>query len=193
MVEIDARKLECPKPVLLTKAETDNGTEELRVQVDNEVAVGNVTRFLESAGYEAKREDAPDGKSFFITGRKTGEAARKSADKKTTAILFASDTLGAESDGLGEVLIKAYLGTIAKADEPPATVALMNAGVKLALPESSTFDTLKEIEARGTKILVCGTCTNHFGITDKIKVGVISNMFEIAGSLISADKTIVHG
>ena len=123
MVEIDARKLECPKPVLLTKAETDKGTEELRVQVDNEVAVGNVTRFLESAGYEAKREDAPDGKSFFITGRKTGEAAQKSADKKTTAILFASDTLGAESDGLGEVLIKAYLGTIAKADEPPATVA----------------------------------------------------------------------
>ena len=78
MVEIDARKLECPKPVLLTKAETDKGTEELRVQVDNEVAVGNVTRFLESAGYEAKREDAPDGKSFFITGRKTGEAAQKS-------------------------------------------------------------------------------------------------------------------
>ena len=69
----------------------------------------------------------------------------------------------------------------------------MNAGVKLALPESSTFDTLREIEARGTKILVCGTCTNHFGITDKIKVGVISNMFEIAGSLMSADKTIVHG
>ena len=27
----------------------------------------------------------------------------------------------------------------------------------------------------------------------KIKVGVISNMFEIAGSLMSADKTIVHG
>ena len=27
MVEIDARKLECPKPVLLTKAETDKGTE----------------------------------------------------------------------------------------------------------------------------------------------------------------------
>ena len=30
MVEIDARKLECPKPVLLTKAETDKGTEEPR-------------------------------------------------------------------------------------------------------------------------------------------------------------------
>ena len=44
MVEIDARKLECPKPVLLTKAETDKGTEELRVQVDNEVAVGNLAR-----------------------------------------------------------------------------------------------------------------------------------------------------
>ena len=193
MVEIDARKLECPKPVLLTKAETDNGTDELRVRVDNEVAVGNVTRFLESAGYAATREDAPDGKSFFITGKKTGKAAEKSMGRKTTALLFTSNKLGAESDGLGEVLIKAYLGTIAQAEEPPASIALMNEGVKLALPESSTFDTLKEIEARGTKLLICGTCTNHFGITDQIKIGVISNMFEIAGSLMNADKAIVHG
>ena len=70
MVEIDARKLECPKPVLLTKAETDKGTEELRVQVDNEVAVGNVTRFLESAGYEAKREDAPGRQVLLHHGQK---------------------------------------------------------------------------------------------------------------------------
>lgn len=193
MVEIDARKLECPKPVLLTKAETDKGTGELRVCVDNEVAVGNVTRFLESAGYAAVREEAPDSKSFFIIGKKTGKASDKKAKGRTTAILFASNRLGAESDGLGEVLIKAYLGTIAQSEEPPASIALMNEGVKLALPESSTFDTLKEIESRGTKLLICGTCTNHFGITDQIKIGVISNMFEIAGSLMNADKAIVHG
>lgn len=193
MVEIDARKLECPKPVLLTKAETDKGTEELRVRVDNEVAVGNVTRFLESAGYAAARDEAPDGKSFFITGKKTGTASDKKASGRTTAILFTSNVLGAESDGLGEVLIKAYLGTIAQSEEPPASIALMNEGVKLALPESSTFDTLKEIESRGTKLLICGTCTNHFGITERIKIGVISNMFEIAGSLMNADKAIVHG
>ncbi len=193
MVEIDARKLECPKPVLLTKAETDKGTEELRVQVDNEVAVGNVTRFLESAGYEAKREDAPDGKSFFVTGKKTGEAAAKQSGGRTTAILFASDKIGAESGGLGEVLMKAYLGTIAQAEVPPATIALMNEAVKMALPESSTFDTLKEIEKRGPRLLVCGTCAKHFEITERITIGVISNMFEIAGSLMDADKAIVHG
>ncbi len=193
MVEIDARKLECPKPVLLTKAEVDKGTEDVRVRVDNEVAVGNVARFLESAGYEAKRGDALDGKSFYITGIKTGKTTGNSSGGKTPARLFASDKIGADSDGLGEVLIKAYLGTIAKSDTPPAAIALMNNGVKLAMPESSTFDTLKEIEARGTTLLICGTCTNHFGITDQIKIGVISNMFEIAGSLMNADKAIVHG
>lgn len=193
MVEIDARKLECPKPVLLTKAETDKGTEAVRVCVDNEVAVGNVTRFFENAGYTAQREDGPDGRCFYVTGIKSGKAAEKASGAKTTAILFASDKLGAESDGLGEVLIKAYLGTIAQSDTPPASIALMNEGIKLALPESSTLETLQEIEKRGTKILVCGTCTNHFGVTDQIKVGVISNMFEIAGSLMNADKAIVHG
>lgn len=193
MVEIDARKLECPKPVLLTKAEADKGTEELRVRVDNEVAVGNVTRFLESAGYAASREDAPDGRSFFVTGIKSGKAAGKEKTGVSTAMLFTSDKIGAESNGLGEVLMKAYLGTIAQAEVPPASIALMNEGVKMALPESSTVDTLKEIERRGTKLLICGTCAKHFEITDRIAVGVISNMFEISETLAKADKAIIHG
>ncbi|MEG1911499.1 MAG: sulfurtransferase-like selenium metabolism protein YedF [Cloacibacillus sp.] len=190
MVELDARKLECPKPVLLVKDEADRGTENIRVCVDNEVAVANVTRFFESRGYETRREDTADG--FYVAGVKNSEAA-PAARKKTTAALLTSDKLGAASDGLGEVLMKAYLGTLVKADVPPSAVALMNEGVKLALPSSSACDSLKELEARGVKILVCGTCTNHFGITDKIGAGVISNMFEITEAVFGAEKSIVLG
>ncbi|WP_302805173.1 sulfurtransferase TusA family protein [Cloacibacillus porcorum] len=55
MIEIDARKLECPKPVLLVKEEADKGTAQIRACVDNEVAAGNVTRFFESRGYSPSR------------------------------------------------------------------------------------------------------------------------------------------
>ena len=192
MTEIDARKLECPKPVLLVKEEADKGTAQIRACVDNEVAAGNVTRFFESRGYTASREDGAEG--IYITGKKSGEAAAVQKNREgRTAILFTSDKIGAPSDGLGEVLMKAYLGTLIKASTPPEAVALMNEGVKMALPEASTLDTLKELESAGTKILICGTCTKHFGITDQITIGTISNMFEISEAVFGADKPIVLG
>ncbi|MCD8233232.1 MAG: sulfurtransferase-like selenium metabolism protein YedF [Cloacibacillus porcorum] len=192
MIEIDARKLECPKPVLLVKEEADKGTAQIRACVDNEVAAGNVTRFFESRGYTASRKDGAEG--IYITGQKSGEAAAVQKNGEvSTAILFTSDKIGAPSDGLGEVLMKAYLGTLIKASTPPSAVALMNEGVKMALPEASTLNTLKELEAAGTKILICGTCTKHFGITDQITIGTISNMFEISEAVFGADKPIVLG
>ncbi|WP_288333676.1 sulfurtransferase-like selenium metabolism protein YedF [Cloacibacillus porcorum] len=192
MIEIDARKLECPKPVLLVKEEADKGTAQIRACVDNEVAAGNVTRFFESRGYTASREDGAEG--IYITGKKSGEAAAVQKNGEvSTAILFTSDKIGAPSDGLGEVLMKAYIGTLTKTSTPPSAVALMNEGVKMALPEASTLDTLKELEAAGTKILICGTCTKHFGITDQITIGTISNMFEISEAVFGADKPIVLG
>ena len=191
MINIDARKLECPKPVLLTKEEADKGSPEICVCVDNEVAVGNVTRFFESRGYAAKRENKADG--YYVTGVKSADAAAQAPKDFCTAVLFTSDKIGAESGGLGEVLMKAYIGTLVKADTAPAVIALMNEGVKMALPESSVCDSLKELAAKGTKILVCGTCTNHFGITDKVGVGVISNMFEITEAVFGAAKSIVLG
>lgn len=191
MTEIDARKLECPKPVLLTKEEADKGTAEICVCVDNEVAVGNVTRFFESRGYAAKREDKADG--YYVTGVKTAGASEAHKAAGTTGILFTADKIGAESGGLGEVLMKSYIGTLVKAETPPAVIALMNEGVKMALPESSVCDSLKELAGKGTKILVCGTCTNHFGITEKVAVGVISNMFEITEAVFGTAKSIVLG
>ena len=191
MIEIDARKLECPKPVLLVKEEADKGTEAIRACVDNEVAAGNVTRFFESRGYEASREDRAEG--IYITGKKSGGPATALKSEPRTAILFTSDKIGAPSDGLGEVLMKAYLGTLSKSATPPSVIALMNEGVKMGLPEASAFDTLRELETMGTKILICGTCTKHFGITEAITIGTISNMFEISEAVFGTDKPIVLG
>ena len=66
----------------------------------------------------------------------------------------------------------------------------MNEGVKLALNHTSSLDHLLALERGGVRILVCGTCTNHFGITADIGAGVISNMFEITEALLSADKIL---
>lgn len=185
---IDAKGLECPKPVIRTKEAVDSGCDEIRVIVDNEVAASNVTRFLEGQGFSVKRM----GAAMELEAVRMAKAEEKKSSG-TLSVLFTSDKLGAESNGLGEVLMKAYVGTLLQKETAPTAVALMNEGVKMALPESSVADSLKELEKKGTAILVCGTCTKHFGITEQISVGVISNMFEITEAVFTADKHIVIG
>lgn len=177
----------------MTRAAVEKGAAELEVLVDNAVAVSNVTRFLEGQGFRVQHQE--NGGEFKVTARREGTApaagpAPCNRGGARLAVLIAGKTLGREDKELGEVLIKGFLGTLSKLETPPAVLALMNEGVKLALPDASTCDHLKDLEGTGTKILVCGTCTNHFGITERVGVGTISNMFEILEAVTGADKVL---
>ena len=199
MERIDAMGKNCPQPVMMTRAAVDKGATELEVRVDNEIAVSNVEKYLRSRGYEPTRSGAAG--TFTVRGKKTGEAGsapeRSCAPQLSVggdyAVLLLSKTLGNESPELGDVLMKAFLGTLAQRKDLPSVVALMNGGVFLALPDHSTCDTLKEMEANGVKVLVCGTCARHFGIVESVGVGSVSNMFEITEEVLSASKNVVIG
>ena len=106
------------------------------------------------------------------------------------AVLITGKTLGRSDEELGEILVRGFLGALSQLALPPRTVALMNEGVKLALFDSSSCDHLKNLERKGTNILVCGTCVNHFGIVDSVGVGVISNMLEIVEALNGAGRIL---
>ena len=193
MITVNAVGKACPEPVIMTRAAVEKGATELEVLVDNAVAVSNVTRFLEGQGFRVQHQE--NGGEFKLTARREGAAvsagsAPRPQGKARLAVLVAGKTLGREDKELGEVLIKGFLGTLSKLETPPAVLALMNEGVKLALPDASTCDHLKDLEGTGTKILVCGTCTNHFGITERVGVGTISNMFEILEAVTGADKVL---
>lgn len=199
MITVNAVGKACPEPVIMTRAAVEKGAAELEVLVDNAVAVSNVTRFLEGQGFRVQHRE--NGGEFKLTARRDGAAASAGSaavadsaprpqGKARLAVLIAGKTLGREDKELGEVLIKGFLGTLSKLETPPAVLALMNEGVKLALSDASTCDHLKDLERTGTKILVCGTCTTHFGITERVGVGTISNMFEILEAVTGADKVL---
>ena len=205
---VDARGLVCPKPVILTKQAIDSGEKEIEVLVDNDVSFQNVKRFLKSRGYSVIEDIKQDDGTYVIRGKYEGPSEDRTErrqttsltsttsaqnDKKSIGILILSDTLGKPNDGLGEVLMKSFLGVLLEEDEPPVVLALMNEGVLLALPENSACDTLKDLEKKGTTILVCGTCTNHFGVTEKVTVGTISNMFQITEAIMEVDKALIYG
>ncbi|MBR6901920.1 MAG: sulfurtransferase-like selenium metabolism protein YedF [Synergistaceae bacterium] len=181
----------CPEPVIMTKAEIEKGATELEVLVDNDIAVSNVTRLLEGKGFSV--ELSRNGNERKLTAKKTGkcEVTASAPREKLLAVLVAHDVLGGNDKELGEVLMKAFLGCISKLSHRPAVMAFMNEGVKLVLKDSSACDYIKELENSGTKILVCGTCTTHFDITDRVAVGTISNMFEIMEMITGADNTLI--
>ena len=201
MIVVNAMGKPCPKPVAMTKAALDKGAEELEVLVDNPEAATNVKRLLEDRGFRVLLQD-DDGRLKLTAGKKTEPSvstSRASASQAQApapaapmpvprpvegmAVLITGKTLGRNDEELGEILVKGFLGALSQLDVPPRTVALINEGVKLALFDSSSCDHLKNLERKGTNILVCGTCVNHFGITDSVGAGVISTMFEIVEAL----------
>ena len=195
MAKIDARGKSCPQPVMMTKTHVDSGEKELEIYLDNAVSASNVQRFLEKNGFRVQIIDE-DG-TITIRGTKGDwpENAVKATEEQqkalqNTAVLIADRVIGGEDQVLGEVLMKGFLGTLSQLSNPPSVVALMNEGVKLALKNTSSCDHLSALRKKGTKILVCGTCTNHFGITADIGAGVISNMIEITEALLSAEKQL---
>lgn len=110
--------------------------------------------------------------------------------KKGTVIFVNSDKIGHGDEKLGEVLIKTLFYTLTETDTKPETIIFMNNGVKLPVENLEVIEHLKKLEESGVKLLICGTCLDYFKIKDKVKVGIVSNMYEIVENFLSAEKVI---
>lgn len=65
MHKVDTRGMSCPQPVLMTKKALNGGVLEMDIVVDNTTALNNVTRFLNSQGFQ-KIETQPEGEDTII-------------------------------------------------------------------------------------------------------------------------------
>lgn len=68
MIEVDARGLSCPEPVIQTKKALALDTKEILVKVDNNVAKENVTKTLEHSGFQVLVKE--EGEDLLIHGSK---------------------------------------------------------------------------------------------------------------------------
>lgn len=197
MKEVDARGYPCPQPVLLTKKVVDEGEAEIVVLVDNRGSADNVARFGEKAGYEVNIEEL-SGDFKVILRKSSGvssspespEAAEITCETgswkllKGKALLISTDSIGRGSDELGRILVKALLNTLSDNEKLPEKIVLINSGVKLACEGSDVLEALQTIVNKGVEILACGTCLNYFQLTEQLKVGRVSNAYEILNVLL---------
>lgn len=67
-MNVDARGMSCPQPVLMTKKAVAAKPGQVEILVDSQVAKGNVERFLNSNGYAFEVQS--EGDDFRINARK---------------------------------------------------------------------------------------------------------------------------
>jgi selenium metabolism protein YedF len=196
--KIDCRGLTCPQPVLETRKALEEA-EELLVLVDNPTSRENVKRFAESQGHKvsiAEEKGVFELKIEKQKGRKKppSEPAESINIQCSTSldlvVCIDCDSMGRGSEELGKILMRSFLQTLEQSDLQPKKIILINNGVKLACQGSEVLEDLLELAAKGSEILACGTCLDFFGIKKNLKVGKVSNMYEILNSLSQAGRLI---
>lgn len=192
MIRVNAIGDTCPVPVVKAKkamAEL-NGAGTVEVLVDNEVAVQNVSKMAANAGATVTTEQVAE-KEYRITIEVGGaEVTCEACEEENYVVVISSDRMGSGNDDLGKVLIKGFIFAITQLEKLPKTMLFYNGGATLTAEGSDSLEDLKNLESQGVEILTCGTCLNYYGLTEKLQVGSVTNMYTIVEKMTAADKVI---
>jgi selenium metabolism protein YedF len=192
----------CPIPVVETKkalSQLKQG-DIIEVTVDNSVAVQNLAKLATQKKLVIASEKK-DINLYQVTLTITDtsqirETALEPVDcipdsrSGHTVVVLSSDKMGEGDEKLGCILIKGFIYALTELERLPETVIMYNNGVKLAVEGSESLADLKLLEAQGVEILACGTCLNHYQLTEQLGVGSITNMYHIVEKLSEALKVI---
>lgn len=193
---VDARGLACPQPVIMTKkamAEADA----LTTIVDDKTAEANVSRMARKEGWQVVAEASDDGTYLHLSRQDGAEAVSLPVGKAESlpaagplVVYISADRMGQGEDELGEVLIRAFLHTLNEVAPLPDTLVFVNTGVRLVVEGSPVLEDLEALSQQGVEILACGTCLNYLELMDQVAIGTVSNMYDIAETLLGAGKVV---
>ena len=192
MKTLDCRGLECPLPVVKTK-EALKEENVVSTLVDNEIAVQNLTKFANVKGYLV--ESNQNGKDYMVQISKVDEESDFDVEyvypenKQRTIVVFPSNVMGSNPD-LGAILMKSFIFSLTKQDRLPDEMIFYNEGVKLTTCPGDILEDLQYLESQGVEIVSCGTCLDFFQLKEELKVGSITNMYDIVERMEKACKII---
>lgn len=202
MIKVNAIGDACPIPVVKTKNAIKelNGAGVVETMVDNEIAVQNLTKMAEQKGYGIASEKTAENeyKVTFTIGEgsadpgvdEPAECLVPVTREKNTVVVISSACMGEGSEELGKALLKGFIYALSQQDTLPKTMLFYNGGAHITTEGSVSIEDLKAMEEQGVEILTCGTCLNHYGLTDKLAVGTVTNMYVIAEKMSGADLII---
>ena len=199
MLKVNAMGDTCPIPVVKTKDAirqlgADGGVVE--TLVDNEIAVQNLTKMANQKGYGMESEKL--GENEYRVTMTVGAGADLPAEneetlcavpagQKNTVVVVAADHMGEGQGELGKNLLKAFLYALSQQERLPKTILFYNGGASLTCQGSLSLEDLQSMAERGVEILTCGTCLNFYGLTEKLAIGGVTNMYDIVEKQMAAD------
>lgn len=134
---------------------------------------------------------AAGGQSIVVSSAEKGSgAAFGNAPQGKTVVVFSSRFMGTGDDELGAVLMKSFVFSLTQLDRLPDTMLFYNGGAFLTTAGSPVLEDLKALAAEGVTIQTCGTCLRHYHLEDKLQVGTVTNMYEIASQLMTAGRIV---
>ena len=198
---IDCKGMACPLPVVNAKkaAEALSAGDVLTVQVDNEIAVQNLTRFAEHKGFRVSAEKKAD-KEYAVIMNISSAAVEETKEEEVACVMdsrrkgmlvvLSANTMGTGDAKLGTSLMKAFVFALTKQDQLPDTILCYNTGAYLTCEGADTLEDLKLLESEGVTILTCGTCLDFYGLKEKLGVGGVTNMYDIVERMENAAQII---
>jgi selenium metabolism protein YedF len=199
---IDTKGLNCPIPIIETRKalKASYAGERFNVVTDDRKAFSNISRFLNDNKIKFTVSEDKGIWTFEITNEVDlldtnpvedyCEANNPVISAGDFAVVISSEIMGQGDDELGRKLMKSFMVALSCLDTIPLSIIFYNTGVKLAAYDSEIIELLLEIEKKGTEILLCGTCVDHFKIGAKINIGRICDMYIITQKLSEAGKII---
>ena len=110
--------------------------------------------------------------------------------KVSTVILITANGMGRADLALQQTLMAKYLSLLEDQEPLPEALCFYTEGVRLVTEGSPVLAFLRQLEARGVQLIVCKTCLDYLGITDKVRVGRVGGMTDILDAQMRADKVI---
>ena len=202
MVKVNAMGDTCPIPVVKTKdaiRRLGEGGGVVETLVDNEIAVQNLTKMANQKGYGVRSEKLAEneyrvtmtvGAGADLPAENEETVCLVPAGKKNIVAVISADHMGEGEGELGKNLLKAFIYALSQQENLPKTILFYNGGAFLTCEGSLSLEDLKSMAERGVEILTCGTCLNFYGLTEKLAVGGVTNMYDIVEKQLAADLVV---
>ncbi len=126
---------------------------------------------------------------FDYTGKKVVGSVMVIPDSETV-LLIPRNGMGDAELELQQKLVVTYFKLLDENDILPAAVCFYTDGVRLAVEGSPALETLKSLERKGVRLILCSTCLNFFQLQDKVRVGIVGGMTDIIEAQRRAAKVI---
>jgi hypothetical protein len=107
-----------------------------------------------------------------------------------TVVLVIRNGMGEAEPELQLKLATTYFKLLDENNLLPAAICFYTNGVRLAVENSPVIDSLKSLESKGVRLILCSTCLSYYNLTEKVQVGIVGGMPDIIEAQRMAGKVI---